>query len=147
MLNIRLLSVLPYKWYEQPPIHLVHKIRPLVLPFLFLLQVEAFINLSQYIIECPTFEQTEIEELIEWKVNTLKLFQHHFLGYCTFVSKGLQSLIRAEVLRWIFVRNAVKKNNFHRVFLTSFCGESRWIIYYFLSILTKKNSHSRGLNF
>ena len=44
-----------------------------------------------------------------------------------------------------------KKNNFHRVFLTYFCGEcgeSRWIIYFHrvLSILTKKNHHHTGSN-
>ena len=48
-------------------------------------------------------------------------------------------------MRW----NAVKKNNFHRVFLTSFCGEcgeSRWIIFFHrvLSILTKKKSSLHG---
>ena len=61
---------------------------------------------------------------------------------------------RVEVWRWIFVRNAVKcgeKNNFHRVFLTSFCGEcgeSRWIIFFHrvLSILTKKNRPHTGSN-
>ena len=48
----------------------------------------------------------------------------------------MQISTRVEVWRWIFVRNAVKcgeKNNFHRVFLTSFCGEcgeSRWIIFF-----------------
>ena len=44
-----------------------------------------------------------------------------------------------------------KKNNFHRVFLTSFCGEcgeSRWIIFFHrvLSILTKKNRPYTGSN-
>ena len=44
-----------------------------------------------------------------------------------------------------------KKNNFHHVFLTSFCGECgelRWIIYFHrvLSILTKKNSRHTGSN-
>ena len=57
-----------------------------------------------------------------------------------------------EVWRWIFVRNAVKcceKYNFHRVFLTSFCGEcgeSRLIIYFHcvLCILTKKKRSHTG---
>ena len=59
---------------------------------------------------------------------------------------------RVDVWWWIFVRIAVKcgeKNNFHRVFLTSFCGEcgeSRWIIYFHrvLSFLTKKESSLLG---
>ena len=44
-----------------------------------------------------------------------------------------------------------KRNNFHRVFLTSFCGEcgeSRWIIYFHrvLSVLTKSNRPHTGSN-
>ena len=46
-------------------------------------------------------------------------------------------------MRWTFVRNAVE-NNFHRVFLTSFCGacvESRGIFYFHrvLSVIRKRH--------
>ena len=59
---------------------------------------------------------------------------------------------RVEVWWWIFVRNAVKcgekKNNFHRVFFTSFCGEwgeSRWIFFSPRSQYSyKKNPTSHG---
>ena len=73
--------------------------------------------------------------------------------YITFGLLFYRLASRVEVWWWIFVRNAVKcgekKINFHCVFLTSFCGETRWIIYFHrvLSILTKKNCPHTGSNF
>ena len=78
-----------------------------------------------------------------WKKTDQCLFWHEQNMY---PGRGLAVNFRkkCDEMRW-------KKNNFHRVFLTSFCGEcgeSRWIIFFHrvLSILTKKNRPYTGSN-